>query len=308
MLGRSLLELATHDAVRRVVTSAPISRNVARRFVAGETTAEAVAAVAEIAGSGRLVTVDHLGEDTLDLRSATAATDAYLRLLDALSGAGLIAVAEVSVKLTVVGLALPNGVDIALSNAQRIVKKSAELGTTVTIDMEDHTKTSATLEIVSALRKTQPDVGVAVQAYLRRTEADLVNLCVPGSRIRLCKGAYREAGDVAFVDRGEISAAYSRCLHILMSGPGYPMVATHDPQLIELTSSLAVRHLRKPGSFEYQLLNGVRPDEQLRLAAAGGLVRVYLPYGQEWYGYMMRRMAEKPANLALFIRAMTSRR
>jgi proline dehydrogenase len=164
MLGRSLLELATHDAVRRVVTSAPISRNVARRFVAGETTAEAVAAVAEIAGSGRLVTVDHLGEDTLDLRSATAATDAYLRLLDALSGAGLIAVAEVSVKLTVVGLALPNGVDIALSNAQRIVKKSAELGTTVTIDMEDHTKTSATLEIVSALRKTQPDVGVAVQA------------------------------------------------------------------------------------------------------------------------------------------------
>ena len=145
-----------------------------------------------------------------------------------------------------------------------------------------------------------------LQAYLRRTEADCRDLAGPGSRVRLCKGAYKEPESVAFQGRSEVDLSYVRCLKELMSGEGYPMMATHDPRLIEVSEALAVRAGRRPDQYEYQMLLGVRPDEQRRLAANGEQVRVYVPYGAEWYGYMVRRVAEKPANLALLLRSLTS--
>ena len=308
MIGPGLLALATHDTVRRAVTALPLSNRVAHRFVAGETTEQAVAAVAGLARHGLLSTVDHLGEDTSDAVGARSATTAYLELLDSLATADLLGAAEVSVKLTAIGLDLPDGREVALKGAQRIAARAAALGTTMTVDMEDHTKTDATLAIVRQLRVGQPDVGVALQIYLHRTPADVAEFSAAGARVRLCKGAYREPPTVALTDRAAISAAYARAVRVLMSGPGYPMLATHDPQLIAFAADVATGTRRPDQSFEFQLLNGVRPDEQSRLADANYRVRVYLPYGEQWYGYMMRRMAEKPANLALFLRALKSRR
>lgn len=304
----AVLALATHDLVRKGVTTLPLSRRVAERFVAGETVEDAIKALRRISEQGLCATIDHLGEGTTDVDGAARAADSYLELLDALSAADLVEHAEVSVKLTAVGLALDDGVEVAFANAARIAKAAAAAGTTMTIDMEDHTHTEQTLQLVERLRAEQPDVGAVLQAYLHRTDDDVKRLAHPGSRVRLCKGAYREPVDVAFQQRAEISAAFSRCLSVLMAGGGYPMVATHDPQLIELALSLAARNDKGPGSFEFQLLNGVRTEEQLRLVGLGHRVRVYLPYGTQWYGYMMRRMAEKPANLALFVRSLTSRR
>jgi len=308
LIGPGLLALATHDTVRRAVTALPLSNRVAHRFVAGETTEQAVAAVAGLARHGLLSTVDHLGEDTSDAVGARSATTAYLELLDSLATADLLGAAEVSVKLTAIGLDLPDGREVALKGAQRIAARAAALGTTMTVDMEDHTKTDATLAIVRQLRVGQPDVGLALQAYLHRTPADVAEFSAAGARVRLCKGAYREPPTVALTDRAAISAAYARAVRVLMSGPGYPMLATHDPQLIAFAEDVATGTRRPDQSFEFQLLNGVRPDEQSRLADANYRVRVYLPYGEQWYGYMMRRMAEKPANLALFLRALKSRR
>jgi proline dehydrogenase len=278
------------------------------RFVAGERTEDAVRATSELIGSGRLVTIDRLGEDTLDRAQADATRDAYIELLDALRDAGLTRDAEVSVKLSAVGQALPgDGEKIALEGARAICAKAAEVGTTVTLDMEDHTTTDSTLGILRELRIDFPWVGAVIQAYLRRSEADCRDLAGEGSRVRLCKGAYREPESVAWVDRGDIDRAYVRCAKVLMQGQGYPMLATHDPRLVEIGEALAIRNDRAPGSYEFQMLYGVRPDEQLRLAAEGHRMRVYVPYGDEWYGYLVRRLAERPANLTLLARALTSK-
>jgi len=174
--------------------------------------------------------------------------------------------------------------------------------------MEDHTTTDSTLEIVGRLRQDFPTVGVALQAYLRRTEADCRELAVAGSRIRLCKGAYSEPESVAYQSRLDVDKSYVRCLNILMSGEGYPMIATHDPRLVAIGEDRAKWFDHSADEFEFQMLYGVRPEEQLRLVKAGYTVRVYVPYGTEWYGYLMRRLAERPANLAFFARAVTSRK
>ena len=168
--------------------------------------------------------------------------------------------------------------------------------------MEEHTTTDRTLETVRELRVDHPWVGAVVQAQLRRTEADCGDLAGPGSRVRLCKGAYAEPASVAFTDRADIDAAYTRCLRVLMAGEGLPMVATHDPRLIDLA-----RDLGRGRPYELQMLHGVRPATQEALAAEGETVRVYLPYGTEWFGYFMRRLAERPANLAFFARSLLSR-
>jgi proline dehydrogenase len=278
------------------------------RFVAGESTDDAVRATSELVASGRLVTIDHLGEDTLDLEQASSTRDAYLVLLDALGAAGLTDSAEVSVKLSAVGQALAgDGEKIALENAHAIATRAASLGTTVTLDMEDHTTTDSTLGILRELRAEFPSTGAVIQAYLHRSEGDCRDLAHEGSRVRLCKGAYREPQDVAHVDKSEIDKAYVRCMKILMQGQGYPMLATHDPRLVEIGGALAIRNDRAPGSYEFQMLYGVRPDEQARLAAQGDRMRVYVPYGTEWYGYLVRRLAEKPANLSLLARALVSK-
>ena len=279
-----------------------------RRFVAGEGTEDAVRAASTLIDSGRLVTIDHLGEDTLDVAQATATRDAYLTLLDALAAADLTDGAEVSVKLSAVGQALPgDGQRIALDNAHAIATRAAEVGTTVTLDMEDHTTTDSTLGILRELRTDFPSTGAVIQAYLHRSEGDCRDLATPGSRVRLCKGAYREPENVAFVDKAEIDKAYVRCMKILMQGEGYPMFATHDPRLIEIGGALAVRNDRQPGTYEFQMLYGIRPEEQERLAAQGERMRVYVPYGDEWYGYLVRRLAERPANLSLLARSLVSK-
>ena len=160
--------------------------------------------------------------------------------------------------------------------------------------MEDHTTTDLTLDALRELRADFPTVGAVLQAYLYRTEADCRDLAHAGSRVRLCKGAYKEPESVAFQAGADVDKSYVRCLKILMQGEGYPMVASHDPRLIEIAGALAGQAGRDPRSFEYQMLYGIRPEEQKRIADRGDQMRVYIPYGQEWYGYLMRRMAEKP--------------
>jgi proline dehydrogenase len=260
-------------------------------------------------GSGRLVTIDRLGEDTTDRAQAEATRDAYLVLLDALAAAGLAASAEVSVKLSAVGQALPDdGEKIALEFARDICEKAAVVGTTVTLDMEDHTTTDSTLSILRELRKDFPETGAVLQAYLHRTEADCRALAYEGSRVRLCKGAYNEPDEVAYQSRLDVDRSYIRCLKILLAGHGYPMIASHDPRIVEIAASLASRYGRAQGSYEFQMLYGIRPEEQRRLARSGETMRVYVPYGQEWYGYLMRRLAERPQNLSFFVKSLISKK
>ncbi|MDP9821651.1 proline dehydrogenase family protein [Nocardioides massiliensis] len=309
LLREPILALSRSDRVRDALVRTPVTRGVVERYVPGETTADAVRVAGELAADGLHVTLDHLGEDTLDVAQSWATVDAYHELLTALADEGLAHRAEVSVKLTALGLALPDdGPQLALEQAQRICRAARRAGTTVTIDMESHAVTDATLMIVHELRRDFPETGAVLQSYLHRTVSDCRTLAHEDSRVRLCKGAYAEPDDVAHTDPEDIARAYVRCLKILMAGAGYPMVATHDPRLIEIASALAARHGRRPGTYEFQMLYGIRPDEQRRLAERGETVRVYVPYGAQWYGYLMRRLAERPSNLTLFARSLVSTR
>jgi proline dehydrogenase len=266
--------------------------------------------------AGLLVTLDYLGEDTADAQRAAATAAQYVHLLGKLAAEGLTegGAVEVSVKPTAIGLLLgaegqrgpnPLGMRIATEHLERIVTAARDAGTTVTVDAEDHRITQAGLRVAAALRPRFGSLGSVLQAALRRTEADIRELAAPGVRVRLCKGAYAEPPAEAFETRHDIDKSFARCLRILMAGPGYPMIATHDPRLIAITRSLGLA--RPAGSFEYQMLYGVRPDEQRRLAASGAKVRVYVPYGGDWYPYLVRRLAERPANLALFLRSLGSK-
>jgi proline dehydrogenase len=310
VLRQGLLQLSKSERVRHLVETAPVSRSVVARYVAGPANEDGVRAAGQLIGSGRLVTLDHLGEDTLDLAQARATTDAYLDLLEQLSDAGLTQgnKAEVSVKLSAVGQALPgDGERIALEHASEICRAAGAAGTTVTLDMEDHTTTDSTLSILRELRADFPWAGAVVQAYLRRTEGDCKDLAGEMSRVRLGKGAYDEPDSVAYQSNREVDASYVRCLKILMEGQGYPMVATHHPTLIDIAGALVVQNNRAQGTYEYQMLYGIRPDEQRRLAGQGEKMRVYVPYGDQWYGYLMRRMAERPANTVFFVRSLLSK-
>ena len=314
LLRQPLLLLSRSDAVKRMVSTMPVSAGIVRSYVAGETTDAAVAASAGLVDDRLLVTLDFLGEDTLDAEQADATVQAYLDLLQHLSERGLTRSAEVSVKLSAIGQFLPDaggsggGHKIALENARTICRAARNAGTTVTLDMEDHTTTDSTLAILRELRKDFPETGAVLQAMLHRTEADCRTLAHEGSRVRLCKGAYLEPEHVAFQDRIDVDRSFVRCLKVLLAGEGYPMIATHDPRMIEIASSLAGRYGREPGSYEFQMLYGTRPEEQRRLAAKGERVRVYVPYGNEWYGYLMRRLAERPQNLSFFLRSLISKK
>jgi proline dehydrogenase len=307
MLRRALLAVARSNLIKKATTRAPIARHVVQRFVPGETGDDAVVATGQLVGAGLSVSLDHLGEDTTTRQQAEAIVSAYLDVLGRLAKAGLIAATEVSVKLSALGQSLADGDKVALANAEQICGAARTAGTTVTVDMEDHTTTDATLEVVSELRKEFPGTGAVLQAYLYRTEADCRDLAYAGSRVRLCKGAYAEPESVAFHDRAAIDLSYVRCLKILMAGEGYPMLATHDPRLIEIGQWLAADRGRGLDSYEFQMLYGIRPTEQRRLADLGHRVRVYVPYGSDWYGYLVRRLAERPANLAFFARSLISK-
>jgi proline dehydrogenase len=314
LLRQPLLLLSRSKQVKNLVSTLPVSSGIVHNYVPGESTESAVTATAELVEDGLTVTLDFLGEDTLDAEQADATVAAYVDLLESLAAAGLTRRAEVSVKLSAVGQALPDdagyggGHKIALENARTICRAARNAGTTVTLDMEDHTTTDSTLSILRELRKDFPETGAVVQASLHRTEADCRALAFEGSRVRLCKGAYLEPEAVAFQERLDIDRSYVRCLKVLLAGDGYPMIATHDPRMVEIASSLASRYGRAKGTYEFQMLYGIRPTEQRRLAESGETMRVYIPYGTEWYGYLMRRLAEKPSNLSFFVKSLISKK
>ncbi len=309
MLREPLLLLSRSGTIKKLVSTMPVSAGSVNGYVPGETTESAVDATARLVEDGLTVTLDFLGEDTLDVAQADATVAAYKDVLAELSRRGLARNAEVSVKLSAIGQALDDhGHKVALENARAICRAARNAGTTVTLDMEDHTTTDSTLSILRDLRKDFPETGAVLQAYLHRTEADCRALAYEGSRVRLCKGAYNEPDEVAFQGRADVDKSYVRCLKVLMAGQGYPMVASHDPRLISIASSIAGRYGREKGTYEFQMLYGIRPEEQRRLARKGETVRVYVPYGQEWYGYLMRRLAERPQNLTFFLRSLISKK
>ncbi|HEX6871483.1 MAG TPA: proline dehydrogenase family protein [Micromonosporaceae bacterium] len=314
LLRKPILALSGNGAVRDALVNTPVTRAVVERFIAGETSADAVVAVSHLRGEGLQVSLDHLGEDTTDRATADATVDAYLGVIRALAVAGQVAGTELSVKLSAVGQALVAAPDLpaggnayALDGARRIADAAYAAGARVNLDMEDHTTVDQTLEVLFELRRSHPDVGIAIQAMLLRTPKDLAELTGPGSRVRLVKGAYDEPADVAYTDPAQIDLAYVRAMKVLMYGKGHPMIASHDPRIVAIADRIAADAGRTPDRWEHQMLYGIRPDEQRRLVAAGRTVRVYVPYGSDWYGYFTRRLAERPANLLFFLRSLAGK-
>jgi proline dehydrogenase len=309
----AILTASRSELLRRNAERMPLARDVVHRFVPGETVEDALSAVTGLRDSARLVSIDYLGEDVTDADAAEATVKAYLQLLDALGARSentgqTVRPLEVSLKLSALGQALPSdGAKIALENARAICERAHQVGAWVTVDAEDHTTTDSTLAIVRELRTEFPWLGTVLQAYLRRTESDCADFARAGARIRLCKGAYDEPASVAYRDPAAVTDSYLRCLRILMAGDGYPMVASHDPAIITAVPGLAREFHRETDEFEFQMLYGIRDREQRRLAEEGNHVRVYVPVGTQWYGYFVRRLAERPANLMFFLRALAHR-
>ncbi|MFJ9708044.1 proline dehydrogenase family protein [Streptomyces sp. NPDC101234] len=307
MLGPVILAASRSDRMRRLISAAPVTKQVVDRFIPGETVGDIVPIIEQLTGRGLELTMDVVGEDITTPGQAAAARDAYLALIDRLRELGLGERVEMSVKLSMFGQALEGGHELALANVRPVVEAAAAIGTTVTLDAEDHTTLDSMFAIHEELRTDFPQTGCVIQAYLFRTEADARRLAAAGSRVRLVKGAYKEPAEVAYQQKSEIDKAYVRILRTLMDGEGYPMVGSHDPRLISIAQELARRAGRKPDEYEFQMLYGIRSDEHLRLAAEGHRMRVYTAYGTDWYGYFMRRLAEKPANLRFFLRSMVGK-
>jgi proline dehydrogenase len=302
-----ILAASRSDRMRRLISAAPVTKQVVDRFIPGETVHEIVPIIEELTGNGLELTMDVVGEDITRPDQAEAARDAYLALVDRIKDLELGERVEMSVKLSMFGQALEGGHELALANVRPVVEAAAAIGTTVTLDAEDHTTLDSMFAIHEELRKDFPQTGCVIQAYLFRTEADARRLAANGSRVRLVKGAYKEPAEVAYQQKQEIDKAYVRILKVLMEGAGYPMIGSHDPRLISIAQELARRAGRKLDEYEFQMLYGIRSDEHLRLAAEGHRMRVYTAYGTDWYGYFMRRLAEKPANLRFFLRSMVSK-
>ncbi|MEU0137786.1 proline dehydrogenase family protein [Streptomyces sp. NPDC006296] len=323
MLGPVILAASRSDRMRRFISAAPGTKQVVDRFIAGESVDQVVPVVRDAADKGLEVTLDVVGEDITTPEQAAAARDAYLELVGRLKELGLGTRAEMSVKLSMFGQALPasvagaagapsgsafpGGHELALANVRPVVEAAAAIGTTVTLDAEDHTTLDSMFAIHEELRKDFPQTGCVIQSYLFRTEADARRLAAAGSRVRLVKGAYKEPASVAYQSKPEIDKAYVRILKTLMQGEGYPMIGSHDPRLIAIGQELARRAGRKLDEYEFQMLYGIRSEEHVRLAAEGHRMRVYTAYGTDWYGYFMRRLAEKPANLLFFGRSVLTK-
>lgn len=300
-LGRMVLAITSRPGVRTLFTHRSLGRRLAMRFVAGETMDEAVEVARRLNEKEISVSLDHLGEHVTDLDLAHRARKDYLACLERIGAEGL--QANISIKLTQLGLALDP--DLAARSVEELARRAAELGTTVTIDMEESRYAQATVDLFARLQPELGNLGIALQAYLRRTEEDLVRLAPLGGHIRLCKGAYAEPEAVAFQTRGEVNQSFDRLLRMLMSSETkLPAVATHDEERIDLARRLASS---RRGPFEFQMLYGVRRPLQARLVEEGFPLRIYLPYGAEWYPYLTRRLAERPANLFFFLRAVVGR-
>jgi proline dehydrogenase len=304
-----ILAAGRGEALRRTAERLSVTRKVVRRFVPGETIESALNSATALRDSGRFVSIDYLGEDVVSADDADAGVRTYVDLIGTLAdldtAADGVRPLEVSVKLSALGQSLErDGHKIARENAWSICDAAQRAGVWVTVDAENHTATDSTLRIVRDLRAEFPWLGLVLQAYLRRTLDDCAEFAASGARVRLCKGAYDEPVAVAYRKPAEVTDSFLACLRVLMAGSGYPMVASHDPVIISAVPGLVRESGRRSEEFEYQMLYGIRDDEQRRLVAAGKQVRVYVPFGTQWYGYFMRRLAERPANLAFFLRAL----
>ena len=298
MFSRATIAVTHAKPVEKVVTETRPGRALARRFVAGDTLDEAAAVALRLNAEGFLVSLDLLGEEVHDEASAHVATDEYIQSLERINEAGLDA--NISVKPTQLGLSIDES--IAFEAIDRLGEKASEVGTTVTIDMEDSRYTEATIRLFEKGQASHGNYGIAIQSYLRRTPEDLERLVGLGGHIRLCKGAYVESEDVALTSDHEIDAAYARQLEVLMTSPSTkPAIATHDSSLLDLAAQLAED---RKENFEFQMLYGVRTDVQKQLVADGHPLRIYLPFGSQWYPYLTRRLAERPANAWFFARAL----
>jgi len=302
------LTLSRSETFKKLLVTFPWTKKVVKHFIAGDVWGDACDAIESLINKGLKATVDYLGEDVLTLEQARATVDEYLAIFDHIQEEGWANDVEVSVKLTAIGLLLNDGEELAIANASLLAAKAQEIGTTITIDMEDLPTTAKILRVVRVLRQEYPSVGCVLQSNLKRTEADCRSIDGPGSRVRLCKGAYRVPAQAAYTDRHDVDLSYVRCLKILMEGEGIPLVATHDPVMIEIAQELAAHSNRGLKNFEFQMLYGIRTVEQERLADLGHIVRVYVPYGRDWYGYFVRRLAERPANLLFFLRGVIGMR
>jgi len=297
VLKATLLKAAASPRLKRQVTSNPVAWRVARRFIAGNQLDDAERVIRELSSRGVSVALDHLGENTESERQARAATAAYLAALDRVQEESLDA--NISVKLTALGLDI--GPDLVAEEAAKVAARGKEVGAMVGVDMESYSYVERTLELVEALRQSYDGVGVCLQSYLHRTPEDLARLNRLAVPVRLVKGAYRESPEVALQHRAEVDAAYADLLDVLVRDNPFPMVATHDERLVRLTRTLVARHGRDRSTFEFQMLHGVRRDLQEQVVAEGYRLRVYVPYGDQWYPYFMRRLAERPANLYFFL-------
>jgi proline dehydrogenase len=295
------LWLSRRRSLGRLATALPFTRIMVARFVAGESLEEALPPLRRAKAAGLRTTVDILGESVASLDAARASADAYVRALRVLADEELDL--NVSLKLSQMGLDVDPAV--AGDNTARVLLAAAEVGAFVRIDMEDHTTTDATLDLWRQLRPAMAgsgDVGVVIQAALRRSGADLEQLLEERARIRLCKGAYKEPAEVGWTTKAEIDAAYVRLLERLLPNATYPAIATHDDRMIEAALRVVREQAIVPARFEFQMLYGVRRDLQERLRSEGWTVRVYVPLGDRWWPYFMRRLAERPANIAFLLR------
>jgi proline dehydrogenase len=297
----SLLWLSRRRSLGRLATRLPITRSMVARFVAGETLDEALVALEKLRDAGFRTTVDVLGEAVTSVDAARAAADQYLATLDALAAHGLDR--NASLKLSQMGLKIDPAV--CRENVTRVLGRAAEVGAFIRIDMEDHATTDATLALWRELRPINAgrgDSGVVIQSALRRSPRDIDALIDEQARVRLCKGAYVEPAAVAFPDKADVDAAYETLMIRLLRDGTFPALATHDERLIRRALAVAKAEGIAPDRFEFQMLYGVRRDLQDRLLRAGYGVRVYVPFGRQWYPYFMRRLAERPANVAFLLR------
>jgi proline dehydrogenase len=298
MMRALLIYLSQSKLLARLVTGNPISRRMSRRFVAGEKLGDAVAAARACNQAGMTISLDHLGENVTTEQEARRARDAYLENFDRIAAEKLDA--NVSLKLTQLGLDL--GDDFCFSLLESVVDRASSRGNFLRIDMEGSPYTARTIALVKHARANCDRVGTVIQAYLYRSEQDVKDLLAIGCRIRLCKGAYREPASIAFPKKEDVNKNYVRLMQLLLPSGIYNGVATHDPRMIDSTVDFAAKQGIGKDQFEFQMLYGIRTDLQQQLVRDGFRMRVYIPYGTEWFPYFMRRLAERPANVLFFLR------
>jgi proline dehydrogenase len=298
-----LLRLSENKRFAPFIIHNGVSRRVARRFVAGETLDDAIAAAAEVNRAFQLASLDLLGENVSDETGARSAAAGYRAIFDRIAQERLDA--NVSLKLTQLGLDLSG--DLCQELLEGIVEHASSLGNFVRIDMEGSPYTQRTVDLTKRVRAEYSAVGTVVQAYLYRTEQDVQDLLAAGCRMRLCKGAYKEPADVAFPKKSDVDANYVKLMKLLLPSGIYHGIATHDPAMIKATKHFARDNGIRSDRFEFQMLYGIRTDLQNELVGDGYRVRVYIPFGTDWFPYFMRRLAERPANVTFFLRNLLPR-